>query len=299
MVEEKGSYGLLRGWQHRRHNEVTLSSLPRLDGKVALITGANSGIGKVATQFLARRGAKVFMACRSKTKAEEAITEIHRDVPDADLEFLPYDASSLSAVHSEALSFLDRNIPLDILLLNAGAIVENPQPSKDGLEWMFAINHLAHFMLAITLLPALEKAALQSGGGDVRAVCTTSAGFTMHPDKDSLHISDEDLNIEDPEQWWWEGTMPMYGRSKTCNILFATELNRRLRAKTTWGKKMRSNAIHPGTVSTGLNLQVRSRLTKFLERVVYSLVAVSVLILHELAIQDEIKLTCRLRFQQM
>jgi len=67
----------------------------------------------------------------------------------------------------------------------------------------------------------------------------------------------------------------MYGRSKTCNVLFAAEINHRLR-KTAWGKAVRSNAIHPGTVSTGLNLDLQSGLTKILERIVYTIVAVSV-----------------------
>jgi len=215
------------------------------------------------------------MACRSQSKASEAIAQIRSENPDADLDFLPYDASSLSAVHSTALSFLSRDIGLDILLMNAGAIIEKPQASKDGLEWMFAINHLAHSILTVTLLPALEKAASKAGeGGDVRVVSTASAGFSMHPDNDSLHINDKELDVNGPERWW-QGTTPMYGRSKTCNVLFTAEINRRLR-KTARGKAVRSNAIHPGTVSTGLNLDLQSGLTKILERIVYAIVAVSV-----------------------
>ena len=119
---------------------------------------------------------------------------------------------------------------------------------------MFAINHLAHFILTMTVIPALEKAAREHG--DVRITSTTSAGFAMHPDPTSLHISDDELSAESPSVWW-KDTMPMYGRSKTCNILFTRELSRRLRA-TEWGKCVRSNAVHPGTVSTGLNSSVRA-----------------------------------------
>ena len=170
------------------------------------------------------------MACRSKTKAENIIKEIQQDVPDADLNFLTYDASSAAAAHSAGISLQNQGLPLDILILNAGAITEHPQASNDGLEWMFAVNHLAHFALAMALLSALEKAAQEHG--DVRIATTTSAGFAMHPDPNSLHISDEEL-VVDSSSLWWKDTMPMYGRSKTCNILFATELSRRLRA-TDW-----------------------------------------------------------------
>lgn len=215
------------------------------------------------------------MACRSKIKAEEAMAEIRQKEPQADLEFLSYDASSLSAVHTAALTFLDRNLPLDMLLLNAGTILGEPKASQDGLEWMFAVNHLAHFVLAMTLLPAMEKAA-KKRSGDVRIVSTTSAGFTMHPDPATLHIDDAELEVSNPK-CWWKGTMPMYGRSKTCNILFAAELSRRLRKNTAWGKAVRSNAIHPGTVSsTTLNVSVRSSWFLYIaETIVSGFVAVS------------------------
>ena len=126
--------------------------------------------------------------------------------------------------------------------------------SKDGLEWMFAINHLAHFALIMTVMPALEKAARENG--DVRITSTTSAGFAMHPDAVSLHIDDGELDVEGAGLWW-KDTMPMYGRSKTYNILFSSELSRKL-TETEWGRCVRSNAVHPGTVSTGLNASVRS-----------------------------------------
>ena len=130
-------------------------------------------------------------------------------------------------------------------MLNAGAIVGEPQGSKDDLEWLFAVNHLAHFALTIGLLPAIKQAAEQ---GDARIVVTTSAGFNMHPDPESLHIEDDELNVKN-KSVWWEGAMPMYGRSKTCNILFAAELSRRLR-ETDWGHSVRVNAARPGKRNT-------------------------------------------------
>ena len=128
------------------------------------------------------------MACRSKPKAEEAMAKIRKTDADADLEFLEYDASSLKAVHAAGRGFLRHDLPLDIVLLNAGAIMSEAKASKDGLEWMFAINHLAHFALTMPVMPALEKAPRDNG--DVRITSTTSAGFAMHPDAISLHIDD-------------------------------------------------------------------------------------------------------------
>ena len=197
--------------------------------------------------------------------------EIRHENPDADLEFLAYDASSVEAAYSAGKSFLEMDLPLDILILNAGVIVGQPQASGDGLEWMFAVNHLAHFAFTMALMPALERAARSHG--DVRITTTTSAGFGMHPDPKSLHISDEELKV-DGSDLWWKDTMPMYGRSKTCNLLFSSELSRRLRS-TDWGKSVRSNAIHPGTVATGFNDSLSSTwYLTFLERIVYAFASV-------------------------
>lgn len=129
------------------------------------------------------------------------MSQIRAEELDADLEFLFHDASSLSAIHLTTSDFLNQSPAIDILLLNAGVIAETPQVTQDGLEWTFAINHLAHFLLAITLLPALEKAA-STNEGDVRVVCTTSAGFRVHPDSYSLHVSDEELDVSGEGGWW-------------------------------------------------------------------------------------------------
>ena len=200
------------------------------------------------------------------------MVEIRKTDPEADLEYFEYDASSLEKVHSAGRGFLERDLPLDIMLLNAGTIISTPQATKDGLEWVFAVNHLAHFVLVMTVLPALERAARQHD--DVRIVTTTSAGFTLHPDPKSLHLEDAELDVTG-DDFWWRDTMPMYGRSKTCNILFASELGRRLRALS-WGKSVRSNAVHPGTVSTSLNDSLeKGWYVGALEAVVYAFVSVS------------------------
>ena len=126
----------------------------------------------------------------------------------------------------------------------------------------------------MALLPALEKAAAQKNG-DVRVTATASAGFNLHPDPKSLHVSEPEIKVGSKD-FWWQGDMPMYGRSKTCNILFMKELSRRLRSNTAWGEKVRCNAVHPGTVSTSLNDKLRKGWFVYvLERVVYALASVS------------------------
>lgn len=213
-----------------------------------------------------------FLACRSRSKFDKVAAEIQKEDPSADLQFVEYDASSLEKVHATGRSFLEQNLPLDILLLNAGTIVGEPKPSSDGLEWIFAVNHLAHFALTMTLYPALERAAKEHN--DVRVVSTTSAGFNLHPDPQSLHIDDSELEVANKEGLWWKDAMPMYGRSKTCNILFISQLSRRLRSLQ-WGKAVRCNAIHPGTVPSALNDSLRhSWYFWTLETLVYALAAI-------------------------
>lgn len=253
MPAREGSYGLLQGWQHRRRNEFSSAAIPDLHGKTALVTGANGGIGKWCALTLAQRGAKVYLACRSKSKADEAMKWIKADCENAELEFMEFEADSLQGVYDSARRFVEnqkqKDMGLDILMLNAGTIIDTPKGSGDGVEFMYAVNHLAHFALTMGVMPAIRGAAEREGGeGDVRIVVTTSAGFGMHTDNESLHVEDEEINTGSGNgQIWWNGAMPMYGRSKTCNILFAKELSRRLRA-TEWGRRVRVNACHPGEI---------------------------------------------------
>ena len=247
----EGSYGLLYGYQHRNLNAFSVDSIPSLNGKTALVTGSNSGIGKWIALRLAQKGAKVYLACRSRDKAEAAMKWIREEGErkHAKLEFFEYDANDLSSVYRNAKVFVEKGEKVDILVLNAGTIGDEAKGSKDGVEWLFAVNHLAHFALTMGLMSAIRKACVE-GDGDVRVVMTTSAGFSMHPDKRDLHIEDQEvlLGADGKGDIWWKGAMPMYGRSKTCTVLFARELSRRLRS-TNWGKNVRVNSCHPGEQS--------------------------------------------------
>jgi len=127
--------------------------IPQLDGKVAIVTGANTGIGYATTVALAAHGARVFMACRSETKCHEAISKIREEIKQnyphsraaeegSLLEFLQLDLNDMSATQESAKRFLEMGLPLHILVNNGGIGASPFTLSADGIEQMFAVNHL-------------------------------------------------------------------------------------------------------------------------------------------------------------
>lgn len=130
----------------------TNDEIPDLTGKVAIVTGANGGVGYATTVALAAHGARVFMACRSEARAKEAMDkvrqEIKKDYPryqgEVKLDFLELDLGDLTKVHRAAKTFLDENLPLHILINNSGVASSPIKLSADGLEYMFAVNHLGY-----------------------------------------------------------------------------------------------------------------------------------------------------------
>ena len=291
----------------RRKGEFEVEDIPDLQRKVVLLTGGYREVReKKSFKCWQKREQKCkpltytktilstssdltdihrFVCCRSPKKATDLFSSIKNSSiassTPLDVQSLIYDASSLQSVHNTAQEFLKLNLPLDILVRNAGAIVDFSKPTDDGIEWIFAVNHLAHFALfapTVVMMPAL-KCAAENLNADVRIVSTTSAGFVMHPDPSSLHISDRELKNRS-DDLWWRGAMPMYGRSKNCNILFTKDLGRRLHKNSSpdlapEGSNFQVNSAHPGTVGTGLNASVRSGWYLWaLESMVYWLVAV-------------------------
>jgi len=131
-----------------------------LQGKVAIITGSNTGIGFQTAQELASQGCHVFLACRNHTLGKEAVDKIKQNLKLAQVEFSPLDLSDLSSVRSFAKSFLSRNLPLHFLVNNAGVMaIPERTLTKDGFEMQFGTNHLGHFLLTILLLPCLRSSA--------------------------------------------------------------------------------------------------------------------------------------------
>jgi NAD(P)-dependent dehydrogenase (short-subunit alcohol dehydrogenase family) len=197
-------------------------------GKVVIVTGANSGIGKVTALELARKGANVVMICRSSSKGEAARAEIIAQSGNPQVELILADFASLDSVRRAAEAFLARHDRLHVLVNNAGLYVSERLLSQEGYEMTFAVNHLAPFLLTNLLLDTLRASA-------PARVVTVSSGAQA-----AGHIRFDDLNATRSFN-----SMRAYGNSKLANVLFSNELARRLA-----GSGVTSNSLHPGAVAT-------------------------------------------------
>ena len=138
----------------------TAADIPSQAGRRVLITGANSGIGYMAALKLARKGATLLLACRDRARGEAAMARLHSEAPGAPLELVLLDLASLASVREVAAQELERGLPLDLLINNAGVMAPSKrQETKDGYELQFGTNVLGHFALTGLLMPALERAA--------------------------------------------------------------------------------------------------------------------------------------------
>jgi len=206
-----------------------------LSGRVAIVTGANSGIGLEVARGLAGRGARVVLACRSKERADLAIESVRSDAVDDRMESMRLDLASLASVRSFSDSFASRFDRLDILVNNGGVMVVPHARTVDGFEIHFGTNHLGHFALTGLLLGPLLAAPSS------RVVTVTSAAYRYG----RLEGSVEGIEKSRPRS-----AFGAYARSKLANLLFALELNRRLEKTPSF-----SVAAHPGGAATGLGRQ--------------------------------------------
>ena len=210
----------------------TADLIPDQSGRIAVVTGGNSGIGYAAARALANAGAEVIIASRSQQRGEYAVASIRAKGIGGPVRFLSLDLASLRSVRQFVAAFQGRYDRLDLLINNAGVMACPLTRTPEGWELQFATNHLGHFLLTNGLKPALVAA------GGARVVSLTSGG---HRGSDVVF---DDLHFERREYEKWSG----YGQAKTANILFAVELDRRWR-----GHGIRANAVHPGAISTDLN----------------------------------------------
>jgi NAD(P)-dependent dehydrogenase (short-subunit alcohol dehydrogenase family) len=206
------------------------TDIPDQSGRVAVVTGANSGIGLVAARELARAGATVKLACRDTAKGETAASECREGSADAEVEVLALDLSDLSSVRGFASDLAAERI--DLLVNNAGVMATPRRETADGFELQLGTNHLGHFALTGLLLDKLRASP------DARVVTVSS------PAHRTGRISFDNLQGERRYMRW-----SAYGQSKLANLLFAFELNRRAEAA---GLALRSMAAHPGYAATNL-----------------------------------------------
>ena len=211
----------------------TTADVPDQSGRVALVTGANSGIGWQTALELARAGAHVVLVTRSDAKRDDAIARIRSEVPHASLESLTMDLASLRSIR-EAVDRLAVD-HIDLLVNNAGVMaVPRRESTEDGFERQFGTNFLGPFALTMQLMPALFRSSTPR-------VTTVSSG--------AANMGLRRINFEDPQ--WQRGYKPWraYCQSKLADLLMATELARRAQAA---DLRLVSNASHPGYARTNL-----------------------------------------------
>jgi NAD(P)-dependent dehydrogenase (short-subunit alcohol dehydrogenase family) len=201
-----------------------------MDGKVALITGGNTGIGKETAAALAAMGAIVAFTSRDPAKGEAAAAEL-RERSGRDVVCLPLDLASLASVRRFAAGFLARYDRLDVLVNNAGLIKGRRTETEDGFETTFGVNHLGHFLLTQLLLDRIKDSA------PARIVNVSS---------DAHRSVKQGLDFDDLQSTKGYSFMRAYGSSKLANIYFTRELARRLE-----DAGVTANAVHPGGVATG------------------------------------------------
>ncbi len=227
----------------------TEADIPNLDGKVAIVTGANSGLGLESARVLAKHGAHVIMACRDTRKAETAKAGISEAGFEDRLEIRELDLSRLASVRAFADGIKQDYEKLDILMLNAGIMALPRKVTEDGFEQQFGVNHLAHFALTGLLLPLLEASP------EARVVAVTSiASFMGKLEFDDL-MGERRFSRYDA-----------YGQSKLANMVFIRELDRRLKQA---GSSITAVAAHPGYTATNLQHTTRGQSPNPIERIVY------------------------------
>ncbi|KAM4627163.1 dehydrogenase/reductase SDR family member 13-like isoform 2-T2 [Polymixia lowei] len=227
--------GVVIGVGYMFHNAVVkgrrCTSKAKLHGKTVIVTGSNTGIGKTTAIDLAKRGARVILACRCKLRGEVALAEIKEESGSNEVVFMQLDLGSLKSVRSFAETFLKTEPRLDLLINNAGIYLQGR--TEDGLGLMFGVNHIGHFLLTNLLLDRLKEC------GPSRVVNVASVGhnfgtidFDCLKTHKALGIGNSFLKV-----------MKIYCNSKLCNVLFTHELARRLQ-----GTDVTCYSLHPGIV---------------------------------------------------
>lgn len=212
-----------------------LNSIPRQPGRIAIVTGANTGLGFETARAFAQKGITTVLACRTESRALEAKARIQAEVPDADLVFMKLDLSALSSVRTFAASFRATYTSLDLLVLNAGIMTPPYSKTVDGFESQMGANYFGHFLLTSLLLDLLPDSSSS------RVVALSSNTHKMG----ERRIVFEDLN--------WErkySAMGAYAQTKLACLMFANALDRRLKEA---GKSIVCLSAHPGMALTDLS----------------------------------------------
>lgn len=212
----------------------TSSDIPSQYGKLAVVTGANSGLGLETTAALAAAGATVVMACRDAAKARAAFEEVQRRTPAAAIEIMPLDLADLSSVRQFAQQLGAKFPKLDLLCNNAGVMAVPLRRTREGFEMQIGTNHFGHYALTGLLLDLLNAAP---------AARIVNVASLAHRWTRAMDLADINWQHKTYKRW------DAYGKSKLANLLFTFELDRRLQQA---GLKILSTAAHPGYAATNL-----------------------------------------------
>jgi NAD(P)-dependent dehydrogenase (short-subunit alcohol dehydrogenase family) len=210
--------------------------LADMKDKVCMVTGANSGIGKIVSMEMARMGAHVVMVCRNMESGEQARSEIVKNSGNENVELFLADFRSLKSVRDMASEYKANHKRLHVLLNNIAIIPTKRRVTPDGFEEQFEVNHLSHFLLTHLLLDTIKASAPSR-------IINTSSGIHVR-----AKIDFEDLQFESRYN-----SHRVYGNTKLMNILFTYELARRLR-----GTRVTANAYTPGFSKTRLDREYSS-----------------------------------------
>jgi NAD(P)-dependent dehydrogenase (short-subunit alcohol dehydrogenase family) len=211
-----------------------LDNIPNQQGKIAVVTGANAGLGLETTLYLAKKGIKVVMACRNQQKAELAKANILEKVPNANLEIMTLDLSKLSSVREFAANYRKQYSSIDLLINNAGIMFAPFSKTEDELESQMAANYFGHFLLTSLLIDLMPDSS------ESRVVSLSSVAHKQGMRK----INFDDINFD--KKYSRTGA---YSQSKLACLMFALELQRRFSQQ---GKKILSVVAHPGASDTEL-----------------------------------------------
>ncbi|XP_068226646.1 retinol dehydrogenase 12-like [Palaemon carinicauda] len=237
----------------RRSGVCTSKKL--LDGKTAIVTGSSAGIGKETARDLARRGARVILACRNVQKAQKVADEIIGTTGNGQVYVKQLDTSDLASVRKFAKEIIDTEKELHILVNNAGILSPSVKTlTSDGLELTMATNHFGHFLLTNMLLDLLRKSAPS------RVVNVSSDGHLLCKD-----VVIDDLNYEKRP---YPSVFACYGQTKLANILFTVELAERMK-----GTGVTTNSLHPGCVNTDIFYKTEKGITRYMFGYLFQLMA--------------------------
>lgn len=203
-----------------------------MQGRVCVVTGASAGIGRATAMGLAQQGATVALVCRNRDRAEATRAAIRGQTGNEAIDIFLADLSSRDEIRRLARELMAQYPRLDVLVNNAGVFNWNRETTVDGMETVFAVNHLAYFLLTQLLLEHLKSSA------PARIINVASDAHRWGP-----------LDLTDLQHERGYRPLLVYGRSKLCNILFTRELARRVQ-----GTGVTVNCVHPGGVATRLGL---------------------------------------------